>query len=148
VRAIDWDIPRLDKIWQRLAPNLTRPMVARSAAYLVWRYRDHPANSYQLWLLSRFFSDCGWFITRAMPNGEICIVDVLLAEATDPAPWVAALRSSLSLSHGKPPPICAWFLPLRENQSVEPIIGIEIRVKDWHTHYPSPIFQPGDTDVY
>lgn len=147
-REIDWDSARLDKIWARYAPELVRPTVVRSGAYLGWRYRDHPANSYQLWLLSHLSRDRGWFITRTLPDGEICIVDALLPESADPTRLVATLTTALAKSLPVLPPIYAWFLPTAQSQSVEPVMGSEVRVTDWHTTDPGPRFQPGDTDVF
>lgn len=147
-RESDWDLPRLDKIWVRRAPQLACPTVARSGAYLAWRYRDHPVNRYQLWLLTHLLRERGWFITRTMPDGQICIVDALLPEAADPARLVATLAVALAKSAPVVPPIYAWFLPSRDADSPASVIGGEFRVNQWHTSDPSPRFQPGDTDVF
>jgi len=147
-REIEWNFPRLDRIWARYKAQLTRPTVSRTGAYLGWRYLTHPTNSYRLWLLTHLSRDRGLFITRTMPNGEICIIDALIPDFVNPSRLIAALDVALTTSATESPPIFAWFLPPGHNQLVEPVIGSEVRVNHWHTRYPNPRFQPGDTDVY
>ena len=147
-READWDIVQLDRIWMKFRYKLERPTVFRTGAYLEWRYRNHPANNYRLWVLSHFGRDSGWFITRAMPDGQICIVDALFPETNDPSRWTATLAAAMAKSSVVVPPIYAWFLPNNESQIDEPGIGGEFKVNQWHTDYPNPQFQPGDTDVY
>jgi len=146
-REMEWDLARLDKIWARRLPEIRRPTVSRSGAYLAWRYRDHPVNRYQLWLLSHLSRDRGWCITRTMPEGEICIVDALLP-AADSSRSLATLAAALAKSLPKLPPIYSWLLQTGQSQSVEPVVGGEFKLDHWHTEYPDPQFQPGDTDVY
>ncbi len=146
-REIPWDLSRLDRIWLRRASGLTRPTVLRTAAYLAWRYRDHPSNSYRLWVLTHLMRDRGWLITRTLPDGEICVVDSLIPEAADPTRLVAALATAIASSSSAVPPIHAWFLPSDPSQGV-PIMGSQVLVDRWHTEELMPRFQPGDTDVY
>jgi len=145
---IDWDIRLLDNVWSRRVPEIRYPIVLRTGSYLGWRYRDHPANEYRLWLLSHLTRDRGWFITRSMPDGEVCIVDALLPESVDPQRQVLALVNALASTLTSAPPVYAWFLPAREGNPAYPVIGGEFSVKQWHTQDPDPKFQPGDTDVY
>ena len=147
-REAAWDTHRLDKICTRQAQASEQPIVLRTGAYLTWRYHQHPVNSYRLWFLRHLMRDRGWFITRAMPNGELCIVDAMLPKLADPLMLTAALATALAASPQPATPIYAWFLPASESQGVEPIIGSEVKVNHWHTQFPSPRFQPGDTDVY
>jgi hypothetical protein len=148
VREMDWDIERLDKIWSRRAAEISRPTVSRSGAYLRWRYQNHPANSYQLWLLTHLWRDRGWFITRTMPSGEICIVDALLPAAADPRHQVAMLASALAKSMPVLPPIYSWLFQTAHSTSAHPVIGGEFKLEHWHNDTPRPSFQPGDTDVF
>lgn len=147
-KACDWDLQRLDRIWRRRVSGIRRPMVARSGAYLGWRYRDHPTNPYQLWILSHLSRDRGWFITRTMPNGEVCVVDALLPGDANPSRLLATLASALASTLPALPPIYSWFFQSETNRQIEPVIGGEFQLGQWHSHDPDPIFQPGDTDVF
>jgi hypothetical protein len=147
-RAIDWDTERLDTLWSRRVSEVASPRVARSGAYLGWRYRDHPVNRYQLWLLSHLSRDRGWFVTRTMPGGEICIIDALLPTAADPARLLATLAAALAKSMPVLPPIYSWLFQNNADQALEPVVGGEFKLKQWHNNEPNPVFQPGDTDVF
>lgn len=147
-QEVDWDIARIDRIWTRFRNKLERPTLYRTGPYLAWRYRDHPIHRYRLWVLSHLARDRGWFVTRAMPDGEICIVDALIPESADPSPLAATLAIALAKASAQVAPIYAWFLPSCDTQEDEPGIGGEFRVNPWHTQDPNPRFQPGDTDVY
>lgn len=148
VREIDWDSERLDTIWSRRVAEIASPRVARSGAYLSWRYRDHPVNRYRLWLLMHLSRERGWFITRTMPNGEICIIDALLPASSDPARLLATLVAALANSMPVLPPIYSWLSQTEANQSIEPVVGGEFKLARWHNEDPNPVFQPGDTDVF
>lgn len=147
-RKIDWDVARLDKIWHRRAAQLTHPSVSRTAAYLGWRYRDHPTNTYQLWVLSFLAVDRGWFVTRTMPNGHICIVDALLPASVAPAKFIATLLAALVKHNVELPPVYSWLGQSGTPAEGDPVIASEVKIKHWHTQYSSPAFQPGDTDVF
>lgn len=148
VAEIDWHAPRLDRLWQRLSLALQAPTVARSGAYVAWRYRDRPAHAYRLWLLRYWFRDAGWLVTRAMPDGSHYVVDALLARPSDAAPACAALSRALAGGGNDPACIRTW-LPLAGAQTVAtPIVATEFLAGNWHAAWPSPRFQPGDTDVY
>jgi hypothetical protein len=86
----------LDRIWSRLGPLQPAPMVARTGAWLAWRYRDHPRNVYRVWRVERWFGQPGWLVTRAMPDGSVCVVDALLPRAADAAAACSVLRRALS----------------------------------------------------
>lgn len=147
-REIDWDTERLDTIWSRHAAEIASPRVARSGAYLGWRYRDHPVNRYRLWLLTHLSRARAWFITRTMPNGEICVVDALLPASADPARLLATLADALAQTLPGPPPIYSWLIQSDQNPSTEPVMGGEFKLEHWHTKDPNPVFQPGDTDTF
>ncbi len=147
-RSIDWDTARLDRIWSRRIAEIHRPSILRNGAYLAWRYRDHPVHSYQLWLLSHLSRDNGWFITRIMPNGEICVVDALLPAKTNASEMVAVLALAIAGSTPALPPIYSWLFQSSQDSAVEPVVGGEFKLAHWHSDEPSPAFQPGDTDVF
>ena len=142
----DWGAVSLESVWSRWGPLQPGPMVARTADYLAWRYRDHPQHSYQLWACRRWWRDAGWLVTRRLPDGTECIIDALLPSSLDAAPAVAALGRAIMAQAAVAPTIRTW-LPLPQ-QFGTPIVATEFRVQHWHADWPSPAFQPGDTDVY
>ena len=147
VKAIPWDTARLDKLWAQRQINNKRPTVLRSSAYLGWRYQHHPNHDYRLWGISHPLRDCGWLITRTMPNGEICIVDALMPD-TAHIDVMSALARALSKVLPDLPPIYGWVQQPQKHPSAHPIIACEVKTTHWRTDYPNPSFQPGDTDVY
>jgi len=152
VKEIDWDPARLDKIWTQYQSCLKHPTVIRSGEYLRWRYQNHPTHSYRLWLvrhpLSHMLLGCGWLITRTMPNGEVCVVDALLPSTAHHPDLMPALAQAFSKTAPNPPAIYGWVQEPQNNPSHHPVIACEVYMTHWHTDYPNPAFQPGDTDVY
>lgn len=148
VSPISFDSARLDRIWARRAPHLTRPTVARTGAYLEWRYARHPANHYRIWAVRRWCTDQGWLVTRDMPNAEVCIVDALLpANANASVVSMALIRKYRELG-SQTPKMYAWFMETPQSRLLEPVMGCEVKVGSWHDDIPAPRFHPGDTDVY
>jgi hypothetical protein len=141
--------------------------VARTGAWLAWRYRDHPQHAYRLWVLRRWFRDAGWLVTRAMPDGSVYLVDALLPMAADGAAACAALCAALasdatvagvaaggvSAAGGAAgpaaagPPLLRTWLALPKPEP-SPIVPTEFIAERWHDDWPAPAFQPGDTDVF
>lgn len=146
--CVDWDSARLDKIWSRRVSEIRCPTILRTGAYLAWRYRDHPVHGYRLWMLSHLSRDRGWFITRAMPNGEICVVDALLPATANPSELMAVLARAIASAAPVLPPIYSWLLQSDAGSTVEPVVGGEFKLARWHSDEPNPAFQPGDTDVF
>lgn len=143
-----WSLTRLNRIWQRHALQLASPTVCRTGQYLFWRYRDHPVHTYQLWVLTHLLRDRGWFITRALPNGETCVVDALLPAGADPEPILKVLASAIAKSRTAQSRVFTWMLQARENRGPDAVIACEVKLKQWQTSYPDPLFHPGDTDVF
>lgn len=146
VMPADWDAAALERTWSRLGPSQPGPMVARTADYLAWRYRDHPQHHYRLWACRRWWRDAGWLVTRTLPDGSECVVDALLPNPADAPAAVAALCRAMSEQAGTAPTVRTW-LPLPQPVAT-PIVAMEFRVQGWHADWPAPAFQPGDTDVY
>lgn len=147
VRPAHWQSPaRLDAIWARLQASSPLPRVARTAAYLRWRYTSNPNHCYQLWVVRRLGQDRGWFITREMPNGDTCVVDALLPPSVSALHLAAALAQARQKAGWGSTPLFGWFLPA--DPTLEPVVGSEVRLTQWHTHLPNPQFHPGDTDVF
>lgn len=147
VQAAGWDIARLQRIWlQHGLHGAVAPRVQRTGAYLQWRYACHPQYRYHLWVLRHWARDVGWFLTRDMPDGTTAVVDALLP------PHASAMHLSAALAHARQragwphAALWAWYLPT--HLPTEPIMGSEVRVRNWHTQLPNPVFQPGDTDVF
>jgi len=77
-RPLDWNEPRLDGLWTRLAPGLPLALV-RDRAYLRWRYANHPFRSYALFGLSMQWGGLvGWAVIQHEEN-DLRIVDMLIA---------------------------------------------------------------------
>ncbi len=142
----DWTAAALDRAWSRLGTSQSGPLVARTADYLAWRYRDHPQHGYRLWACRRWWREAGWLVTRTLPDGSECVVDALLPAPTDAPAALAALQRTLTTPAAAAPTIRTW-LPLSQ-PAATPIVATEFRVQDWHADWPAPTFQPGDTDVY
>lgn len=136
----------LDRAWSRLGPRQPAPMVARTGAWLAWRYGEHPSNAYRLWTLRRWLAEAGWLVTRRMPDGAHCVVDALLPRRSDAPAACSALRAALARESAGPAVLSTWLdMP---GAADTPIVGTEFLAEDWHTDLPAPVFQPGDTDVY
>lgn len=142
----DWDEQRLDRLWEFLAHGQRGPIVARTGAFVGWRYRDHPGREYRLWLLKEWRSEAGWFITRCMPDGSHYVVDALLRHPSDARGACAALWIALARQGGEAPTIETWIAPPASTSI--PIVPMEFQLRAGGLGLPAPDFQPGDTDVY
>ena len=144
----DWSRDRLDALWTRLASCQKTPALARTGAYLLWRYAAHPERSYRLWRVRRFWKDIGWLVTSSMPNHEELMVDSLLP------PHIGIDAACHLLWQGLkavPQPVTAivhWLGPGSPSTKANGIIATEFLVNHWHMYGPDPLFQPGDTDVF
>ena len=150
----------IDRQWHRLSPQQghTQPIACRTAAYMGWRYRDHPAQPYRLWRVSsQGVRTLGWLVTRDQPDPAV-IDSLLPASWSHPAHWGSVLAA---LAHASGQPNWAsWraaggpFVHVSGEESL--IVPGEFRYADILGHTPSawalqpsaPTFQPGDTDVY
>lgn len=144
----DWNCTRLDVIWKRLASHQKEPVLIRTGAYLVWRYATHPERSYRLWVLKRFWKDVGWLIISSMPNNEEVIVDSLLPSQITVDTACNLLWKKLKKVHQPVTAIVHWLGPYTQSTKTNGIVAGELQVGPWHTHFPNPCFQPGDTDVF
>jgi hypothetical protein len=148
VQAAHWDAQRLDRLWAPYAKSISLPTVSRTGAFLQWRYASHPNNTYKLWVVRHLLQDKGWFITRTLPNDEVCVIDALLPDHAHAPTLTAALDAALTRVQGRALPIFAWNLQTPQSTLVEPVVGGEVKVAQWHTQLPHPAFHPGDTDVF
>lgn len=157
---VAWSDDVLDPVWQRhvqelerqaqSAPDAARPTVVKNAAYLRWRYLQHPLQFaagpsqplYTLWLIGRSGrAPQGWVITREHP--ETIVVDSCLLGDEDavfaslqalPPPSQGAWSSWLAHPRAQAKETLSWATAMQGPQFYE----------DW----PGPVLQPGDTDVY
>lgn len=157
-QAIDWPdaLSRqvFERIWQSSAPRIDRPKLVRSSDYMHWRYAMHPQHTYQLWLIRFWGRIQGWVVTRCMPTGQHTVIDLLFrrADAQAQAETMRALsavgRSLQARQPQNPMTLSAWNIQTPESQRLEPIIGVEFLVDQWHSLPHAPLFVPGDTDVF
>ena len=167
-----WSDAVLDPIWQHRAgelavqaqtdPASARPSLVKNAAYLRWRYLLHPQQNaagsggaplYTLWLLQRRGQPpCGWVVTRLQP--QPIVVDSCLPGG--PQAVVTALRAlpppaTLVPASSLQPIETTWVSWLRHPQAQAtetPIWATAMQGAQFHENWPSPEFQPGDTDVF
>jgi hypothetical protein len=143
-----------ERIWRKTAPNIARPTLQRSNAYMQWRYAKHPQHSYQLWAIRTWGRTTGWVVTRCMPSGQHTLIDLLptqpgaIASAHTRASLSAVARALQAQQPKSPITLSAWNIETPESRSLEPVIGVEFRVGDWHALAQPPVFVPGDTDVF
>lgn len=154
--ASAWSDSVLDALWQSRArelatqsPEQAVPQIAKTGAYLRWRYLNHPlqhallgAPLYTLWLLGHAGrSPQGWLITRQHP--QPIVVDSSLPQGDD---WtIAALQALPALPTG------AWVSWLPHPGGIArqtPIWATAMQGAQFYDDWPSPAFQPGDTDVF
>lgn len=158
-----WSDALLDALWQRHCVRLAAqpegdaaPRITKNGAYLRWRYLMHPhqfaageggAPRYTLWLLRRFGQSAfGWLVTREQPQ------PVVVDSCLPPGPaWVTAALQELpppgpAASGG--PGWVSWLPQSQATASQTPIHAVEVLGQPFHPHWPSPHFQPGDTDVF
>lgn len=142
-----------DRTSEQARHQLDRPMLERSSAFMRWRYQQHPVHSYQLWIVRQWWQDIGWMVTRCMPSGEHMLIDQwplppgLVAEGRNQVHLSALLRQIITQT-SQSAVLASWSLETPQSRQAEPIIGIEIRINQWQDQVLSPIFTPGDTDVF
>lgn len=162
-QTLAWQSTVWSGLWRRIGMQAAGPVVERSAAYLQWRYAQHPQHRYQAWQLRRWGRAQGWVVTRQLHDGTWCMVDSLLPQSVH-ARLAAALLAgahrrtpdSLAASAGSPAAsprpaavnIGSWDIQTETSAGLEPIMGCEVKVDRWHSDHVSPRFQPGDTDVF
>lgn len=156
--AISWEDAQsqnlFEHIWHKSSQNIARPTVQRSSAYMQWRYAKHPQHSYQLWVIRALTRTTGWVVTRCMPSGQHTVIDLLPAQLgviarADTRASLSAVARALNARQPKSPlTLSAWNIETPESVGLEPVIGVEFRVGDWHSLAQAPVFVPGDTDVF
>lgn len=155
--SIDWtqalDSGLFEKTSAQARRQLARPMLERSSSYMRWRYQQHPTHVYQLWIVRKWWRDTGWAVTRRMPNGEHMLIDqwpVPLGSTADRRTqcYLDAVLLQLAAEATQPPVLASWSIDTPQSRQSEPVIGTEFRVREFQAQILSPLFMPGDTDVY
>lgn len=157
-QALPWDVALksdwFERLWQRAQGQLQRPTIVRSSAYMRWRYAQHPQHRYQLWGLRTLGVLSGWVVTRCMPSGQHTVIDLLPAAPgpqADARTQAALMAVARALQAQQPDPaltLASWLIDTPQSRTLEPVVGVEFRVGDWHTLPQAPVFMPGDTDVF
>lgn len=151
-----WSDAVLDSLWQKYAGELAlqsqqeaRPCIAKTGAYLRWRYLHHPlqhtqsgAPLYTLWLVGSASRDpLGWLVTREHPQPTV--VDSCLP--MDASLMAAALQSLPPSATGE---WVSWLPHPGALARPTPIWATAMQGSQFYDWWPSPAFQPGDTDVF
>ena len=156
-----WSDAVLNSVWQRQArtlaaqnPEKALPGIAKTAAYLRWRYLHHPqqqvqpdsAPLYTLWLLGRpGRSPEGWLVTRQTPHPTV-VDSCLPGDADGRGVWLAAALQALGQQ--SPGPWTSWLPHPGAQARPTPIWATAMQGTQFNDQWPSPAFQPGDTDVF
>lgn len=123
------------------APSALR--LIKDAAYLRWRYAQHPMFRYSYWLLRGWSGRVrGWLVTRQEPAPPH-VVDAELAATLPLSVVLRALAGATGIDGWR-----SWLksdLPLQPT----PFEAIEFSGSGaFHSTWAPPDFQPGDTDVF
>jgi hypothetical protein len=140
------------------------PVVVRNAAYMAWRYREHPGKPYRLWRVQGpWWHPLGWLVSRQDP--QPLVVDQLLpAQWSSGERWGDVLRALAHASGERQ--WSTWNAPNPDGEAAQSalslIVPVEFRAAElagagtsiWTkavaaTPSAHPVaFQPGDTDVF
>ncbi len=87
-QKLDWNDPRLDKLWARRASDVGLGLI-RDQAFLHWRYAANPFRTYEL--LGVILAGCllGWAVTR-QDGDRLKIIDLLT-----PRRWLKPVLATL-----------------------------------------------------
>ena len=79
VQVLDWGGERaamLERLWVQHGAHAASPAVVRDAAYLQWRYAQHPTRRYTLLMFYQGWRVAGWWVV-SVEGGRLRIVDAL-----------------------------------------------------------------------
>jgi hypothetical protein len=153
-----------DALQRILGAEQPQPGPIKGAAYLAWRYGQHPRKPYRLWRVrGRWMQTVGWLVTRQDP--QAVVIDALLPTAWSTGAGWAAVLGALARATGQ----LQWTswrpaLPAIDTPDPTLIEAGEFRYRElnglaagrWAAQpLPGaqgregpPLFQPGDTDVF
>lgn len=126
-------------------------MVERSSAYMRWRYQQHPVNDYQLWVVRQWWRDAGWLVTRQLSTGQHMLIDQwpMPVGMNKPLGQIQLDAVMRELTKQNPQALLdSWCFDTPQARQTEPVIATEFRIQSFREHFRTPIFTPGDTDVY
>ncbi|WP_394218217.1 GNAT family N-acetyltransferase [Halobacillus trueperi] len=139
--------------------HLSEALVIRDAAYLNWRYLDHPTNQYELHALYQNERLCGYAVTKEQKNSfrNGLLIDWL---AVDEEAWNALLSEVIQIL-GDSDMIQSWALPhtnaakamknhgFVHKDSPMPLVGKEITEGTSQMNDSNMWFiTPGDVDSF
>ena len=83
---------RFDELWERVGADFPRTL-ARSSAYLEWRYRKHPTQDYKVFAFADKGDLKGFIVLRAKKDEDITrgLVIDLVTDLRQPEVWEALL---------------------------------------------------------
>ena len=142
-----------DKTSRECKRHHLRPRLERNTDYMQWRYANHPQHIYQLWEVRQWGQEQGWVITRQLGPKEHMVVDQWPEPEEQAADamtlrHMAAVLGQIHQDSDSTSVLSSWHLDTPKARQTEPIIATEMRVDAWRTNLKSPIFNPGDTDVF
>jgi len=138
---------RLNRLWLREAESVGSPAVVRDAAYLRWRYAQHPTRRYTLLVLRRAWREMAWWVVAAEGEG-LRVVDALGHEARSLR--ALDLLGNWAAQQGFARLLC-WHpeLGAAEVATDTGIVAMQFALAlDEVEPLRSPRFMPGDLDVF
>lgn len=139
--SCDETLKPVDAIDQQQAQG---PSLLKNAEYLEWRYRRHPGRKYTGWWTSnRKGQPTGWIFTSVSEDGRsLTIIDSQLPKGDRHLAIQALILANPDQR------IQGWLSAMPGTTESTPIVATEFGTPDFHPAHPSPLFQPGDTDVF
>ena len=134
---------RLQKLWQYTAKNTPSPTVVRDAAYVIWRYAQHPARRYALLMLRGVWRDVAWWIV-AHEGETLRVVDALGHKARSAS--ALKLLAAWASRQGYVRLLC-WRLAMSLPETSTGIVAMQFALNDIEA-IRDPCFMPGDLDIF
>ncbi len=134
---------RLQKLWQYTAKSTLSPTVVRDAAYVIWRYAQHPARRYTLLMLRSGWRDAAWWMV-AHEGETLRVVDALGHKARS----ASALKLLAVWASGQGyVRLLGWRLAISLSETNTGIVAMQFALDDIEA-VREPCFMPGDLDIF
>ena len=134
---------RLQKIWQHSAKNASSPMVIRDAAYVIWRYAQHPVRRYALLILRENWRDVAWWVV-AHEGETLRVVDALGQRAR--SAYALGLLATWAGRQGHARLLC-WRLEIDLPETSTGVVAMQFALGE-NEAIRDPCFMPGDLDIF
>lgn len=131
------DCAAVDTCWAEMAAALTKAIVGvRDAAYLRYRYLDHPEHHYRLFIARRRLGGrpLGAFVLRAIAGGGCELLDLVAPPATAPALLAHARRAAATEGCDR---LWCWA-----SENMLPYLRSGATVRDLDVAIPANIWTP------